>query len=296
MATPKFDVYQHVTDAIISEIEAGTPPWRKPWTGERGGLAFPLRHNGEEYRGINVLMLWIAAAKNGYVSARWMTYKQAQELGGQVRKGEKSATVVKYGTFDREDPETGEEKAIPYAKAYRVFNADQIEGLPGEYYHQPEPARDLGTVADPELDAFFLRSGAEIETTAEPRAYYDLRRDCIHMPPISTFHEAAGYYATLAHELTHWTGAEKRLDRLGRFADRKAYAFEELVAEIGACMMAVKIGIAPAFDQSAAYVESWLRALKEDNRVIFRAASEAQKAVDYIAERAGLTPEQQAAA
>ncbi|MGI3212159.1 ArdC family protein [Roseovarius tibetensis] len=282
---PKFDVYTHVTDTIIAEIEAGTPPWRKPWTGSTSGIAFPTRHNGEEYRGINVLMLWVMAAKQGYLSSRWMTYKQAQELGAQVRKGEKSATVVKYGTFKREN-EAGMEEDIPYARAYRVFNADQIEGLSEEYYIQPEPARDLGTEADPELEGFFARTGAEIVTTDEPRAYYSLAKDHIHMPPVATFHDAKGYFATLAHESIHWTGSEKRLDRIKKFANREAYAFEELVAEIGACFLGAQLGIEPEFDQSAAYVESWLQAMKDDKRAIFRAASEAQKAADFLMDTA----------
>ena len=124
-----FDLYQHVTDSIIASIEAGTPAWRKPWTGEKGGAPFPLRSNGEPYSGINVLMLWLAADTKGYRAPFWFTYRQAQEAGGQVRKGEKSATVVKYGTFEREDKETGEERRLPYLKSYSVFNAEQIEGL-----------------------------------------------------------------------------------------------------------------------------------------------------------------------
>lgn len=190
-----------------------------------------------------------------------MTYRQAQELGGQVRKGEKSATVVKYGTIEKEN-EDGDDQRIPYCRAYRVFNADQIEGLADEFYIRPEPPRD------------------------KPRAFYDLRRDVIHMPPIATFQAAQGYYGTLAHELTHWTGADKRLERFKRFNDRTAYAVEELVAEIGACMLGVQIGVEPEFDQSAAYVEGWLQAMKDDKRAIFCAASEAQKAVDYITEKA----------
>ncbi|WP_264479554.1 ArdC-like ssDNA-binding domain-containing protein [Roseobacter weihaiensis] len=130
-----------------------------------------------------------------YSSARWMTFNQAKQLGGHVRKGEKSATVVKYGTVARED-EKGEERQIPYARAYRVFNSDQIEGLPAEFYILPDPPRDLGTVADPVLEAFFAASGARIDVTGEPRAYYNIKTDRIHMPPI-------GYYGTLAHELTH---------------------------------------------------------------------------------------------
>ena len=164
---PKFDVYAHVTDTIIAEIEAGTPPWRKPWTGSTSRIALPKRYNGEAYRGINILMLWVMAAKNGYVSSRWMTYRQAQELGGQVRGGETSATVVKYGTFTREN-ELGVDEELPYARAYRVFNADQIEGLAEDYYTRPEAPRDLGTEADPELAAFFARTGAEIVTSEDP--------------------------------------------------------------------------------------------------------------------------------
>lgn len=283
---PKFDVYAHVTDTIIAEIEAGTPPWRKPWTGSASGIALPTRHNGEEYRGINILMLWVMAAKNGYVSSRWMTYKQAQELGGQVRKGETSSTVVKYGTFTREN-EQGIEEELPYARAYRVFNADQIEGLPEDYYIRSEAPRDLGTEADPELEAFFARTGAEIVTTDEPRAYYSPAKDHIHMPPVATFHSAKWYFATLAHESIHWTGSEKRLERIKKFANREAYAFEELVAEIGACFLGAQIGVTPELDQSAAYVEGWLKALKEDKRAIFRAASEAQKAAYFVLAAAG---------
>ena len=242
MAKAKFDVYQHVTDEIIAQIEAGTPPWRKPWTGGAGGVQMPARFNGEDYRGINVLMLWATAASKGYASERWMTYRQAQELGAQVRKGEKSATVVKFGTIERETEE-GEEKKVPYCRAYRVFNADQIDGLPDTFYTRPEQPRDLGTSADPELEAFFARTGAVIHSGPEPQAYYDLRTDHIHMPPIETFLSARMFYGTLGHELCHWTGAEQRLDRFKRFSNRTAYAFEELVAVIltvcTACHLAV---------------------------------------------------------
>jgi len=266
MTAEKFDVYSHVTNQIIAQVEAGTPPWRKPWTGGGASVSLPERFNGEAYRGINILILWATAMAKDYSSARWMTFNQARQLGGQIRKGEKSATVVKYGTVERED-ENGEERQISYAKAYRVFNADQIVGLPAEFYIWPDPPCDLGTVSDPALEAFFAATGAQIDSTEEPRAYYNIKTDCIHMPPIATFHRVAGYYGTLAHEVTHWTGAAKRLDRLGRFNDRKAYAFEELVAEIGNCMLCAQIGVEPEFDQSAAYVEGWLEAMKEDTLV-----------------------------
>jgi antirestriction protein ArdC len=288
MANVKFDIYTHVTDKIIAAIEAGCPPWRKPWTGSKGGVCFPLRSNGEPYRGINILMLWLEADEKGYVSPRWFTYKQAQDSGAQVRKGEKSTTVVKYGTFEKEDRDTGEDKTFSYAKAYRVFNADQIEGLPAELYGKaPDAPRNIGTDADPALDAFFAATGANITSSEDPRAYYNSAADVIHMPPIATFHSAEGFYSTLAHETIHWTGHKSRLDRLVSNNARKAYAFEELVAEIGACFLGAQIGIAPEIDQSAAYVKGWLKALKEDKRAIFSAASEAQKAADLILEAAG---------
>ena len=293
MATEKFDIHQHITDQNIAAINDGCAPWRKPWTGGGTGAALPLRHNGEPYRGINTLVLWSIAAGAGFTSARWLTFKQAKTLGGFVRKGEKSATVVKYGTFETED-EQGEEEKRMYARAYRVFNADQIEGLPDTYYDVPEPARDLGTELDPTMEAYFAATGADIQSSDEPRAYYSIKDDRIHMPPVNTFRDAAGYYGTLAHELTHWTGASKRLDRFDRFSDRKPYAFEELVAEIGNCLICATLGLTPDFQQSGAYIEGWLRAMKEDNRAIFRAASEAQKALDFVQ---GLTeaPQQVAA-
>lgn len=290
----KFDVYAHVTSEIIAAMEAGTPPWRQPWTGSAGGAAFPLRACGEAYRGINVILLWLTAANRGYSSAHWFTFKQAQELGAHVRKDEKSCTVVKYGTFEKEG-EDGETRSLPYAKAYRVFNADQIEGLPEEFYGPKGiEAKDLGTEPDAELEAFFAATGAKIETSDEPRAYYHPVRDIIHMPPIATFLDAGLFYSTLAHELTHWTGHESRLDRLTVGRDRQAYAFEELVAEIGNCMICATLGLVPDFAQSAAYVESWLKALKDDTRLIFKAASEAQKALDFITGKA--KPEEQKAA
>lgn len=281
MTATKIDFHKTITDQIIDAIGAGCPPWRKPWTGSAACPGLPLRLNGEPYRGINILVLWSVAAAQGYNSPRWMTFKQAKDLGGSVRKGEKSALVVYFDTFKKED-EAGEEKVIPFTKGYRVFNADQIDGLPADFYTQPEATSDLGTEHDAALDAFFTATGAIIDTSDDPRAYYNIPQDRIYMPPISTFHDASGYYGTLAHELTHWTGAASRLDRFGRFADRKSYAFEELVAEIGNCLLCATLGLTPDFEQSGAYIDGWLKAMKEDTKAIFRAASEAQKAIDLI--------------
>ena len=281
----KFDVYQEVTDQIVNAMEAGTPPWRKPWTGDSAGFVMPKRANGEMYKGINVLMLWMMAEQRGYTSETWFTYRQASEAGGQVRKGEKSTTVIYYNTVKAED-EHGEEKTIPFAKAYRVFNADQIEGLPAEFYQKQSEPRDLGTVADPELETFFVSTGAKIVTSDKPEAYFSPADDLIHMPPIETFYSANEYYGVLSHEGIHWTGSEKRLARIEKFQKKAGYAFEELIAEIGSCMLCAQIGVIPQFDQSAAYIEGWLKALKDDKRFIFKAASAAQKATDYLLEAA----------
>ncbi len=298
--TSTFDPEREISERIIAALEAGTPPWRKPWTGQGGSAAFPLRATGEAYRGINVLMLWLEAAEKGYASPYWMTYRQAQELGGQVRKGERSALVVKYGLIERSGEESegrggengaGEPKdeRRAYLKAYRVFNADQVDGLPERFTREAEQPQDLGTRPDEELEAYFARLGATVETSPDPRAYYHPARDLIHMPPVATFHTTQGYYETLGHEAVHWTGGAARLDRLTRCKDRQAYAFEELVAEIGQCLLFATLGLTPSIDQSAAYVAGWLEALARDKKAIFRAASEAQKAVDLITERCGGT-------
>ncbi len=204
-----------------------------------------------------------------------------------MRKGEKSVSVIKFGTIEKESEKPNEDpRTIPYTKLYAVFNADQIDGLPEDYYHRAEAPRDLGTEPDAALDAFFAATGAVIDSSPDPRAYYNPVTDRVHMPSVRTFHSMGGYYATLAHEMVHWTGHGRRLDRLGKFADRKAYAFEELIAEIGNVIICAHLGLTPDFEQSAAYVESWLKALREDKRAIFRAAAEGQKAADFLITKA----------
>ena len=249
MAKSDFDIYQHVTNQIIEAMEAGVSPWRKPWSGGEQGGTFPLRANGEPYRGINVLMLWLAAHANGFGSAHWFTFKQAKDLDAHVRKGQKSSTVVKYGTVERENDE-GEAVAIPYARAYRVFNADQIEGLPEEFYNRPEVQEDLGTRPLPEVDAFFQAVGANI-THGGARACYIPSEDRIQMPPVSAFISAQHYTATLCHEVTHWTGHRSRLDRFKVGSTKADYAREELIAEIGSCFLGARIGVEPTIDEAA---------------------------------------------
>ncbi len=285
---PRFNVYDHVTQTILQELEKGTVPWRAPWTGATAGLGLPQRITGEAYRGINVLMLWVAAHMGGYQSATWMTYRQAQELGGQVRKGEKSSTVVKYGTLElKSEDQSADPETRAYARAYRVFNADQIDGLPGEFTANAQQPRDLGTKADPALERWFASLGVPIDTTDEPQAYYTPSTDRIHMPPIATFVSAAEYYSTLGHEQAHGTKAKHRLDRQHPGNASEQYAREEIVADLTAAMVACRLGIQPSFEQTAAYLAHWIDILRQDNRAVLRAASMAQAACDWMFEVAG---------
>lgn len=230
----EFNIYDYVTNTILAALEAGTVPWRKCWTGESLGVPLPLRATGEAYRGINVLMLWVQAHEKGYCSPTWMTYKQARDLGGQVRKGEKSTTVVKYGTYEAKGEVEGrdgdEERTRAYARAYRVFNVEQIDGLAEPFYRKAEAPRDLGTEADPALEDWFGRLGIGIDTSEDPRAYYRPSTDRIHMPPIATFESASQFYGVLAHESAHASQAPHRLDRKHTGLSAERYAKEELVA------------------------------------------------------------------
>ena len=286
--TEKQDVYSRVTDKIIADIEGGNLTWLQPWqAGHKAGpVSRPLRAGGVPYRGVNVLMLWAAAMEKGYACPLWLTYKQAAELGGQVRKGEKGSLVVYANTFTKTgtDEQGAEvETEIPFMKGYTVFNAEQIDGLPAHFYATLPPLNN--EIARLEsAERFFASTRATIQHGGA-RAFYSYDRDIMQMPELQAFRDAESYYATLAHEATHWTRHPSRLDRdLGRkrFADA-GYAMEELVAEIGAAFLCADLGITPETrDDHAAYIVSWLQVLKNDKRAIFTAASHAQKAADYL--------------
>jgi len=285
----KQDVYQKVTDKIIADLEKGELTWLKPWSASNmdGRITKPLRHNGQTYSGINVLMLWGAAVEAGYCSPYWMTFKQAKELGAHVRKGEGGNPVVYANTLTKtEEQENGatEERKIPFMKAYTVFNVEQIEGLPDHYYVKPDPVIDPAQrIAHAE--AFFSATGADLRHGGNRAFYRGGSSDHVQMPVFECFRSPEAYYATLAHELTHWTKHPKRLNReFGRtkWGD-EGYAREELVAELGAAFLCADLDLTPeAGTDHAAYVQSWLKVLKEDKRAIFSAAAHAQKAADYL--------------
>ncbi|WP_316014677.1 ArdC family protein [Roseobacter sp. HKCCA0434] len=279
----KFDIHQEVTDRIIAALEDGKTPWQCPWVG--GGSTMPLRATGQAYRGVNVLMLWARAMQDGYTARRWFTFKQAKELGAQVRKGEKGCKVVYYKVAERER-EDGTEARIPFLKSYTVFNAEQIDGLPETCANDAAEIPLPGTTVSESLQGFFRRAGVTLDHSDERRAYYDIKADRVHMPNPETFHSEQGYFATLAHESVHWTGAASRLDRFQTFNTKKDLAREELVAEIGAAMLCAMLGIENDYDQNAAYLDSWLDCLREDKRAIFKAATAAQAGADFVMEAA----------
>ena len=281
------DLYQHVTDRILEDLERGVRPWLKPWSMSKvGGSILPRRHNGIPYQGINVLLLWSEAMARGYTATTWMTYRQALELGAHVRKGESGTLVVFADRLTRtEDGDDGEsvERSIPYLKSYMVFNVEQIEGLPPQY--QPQAAVPASVeIRHTQAESFIAATRAIIRFGGD-RAYYAPAFDVIQLPPPPAFRDMEGYYGTVLHELTHWTGHASRCARElnGHRFGSEAYAFEELVAELGSAFLCAELGITPEVrDDHAAYLASWLTVLKQDKRAIFAAASQAQRAADYV--------------
>ena len=283
------DLYKSVTDRIVAELEQGVRPWLKPWNAEHaaGRITRPLRFNQVPYRGINVLMLWSQAMAGGYAAPIWMTFRQALELGGHVRKGEKGSPVVFASKVSRSetDEETGEdlERNIPFLKAYTVFNVEQIEDLPSPFYAKAEPRLEPMQRIE-HADRFFAASRAELRHGGN-QAYYAVSQDYVQMPPFESFRDAESYYVTLAHELTHWTRHPTRLDRdfgRKRYGD-EGYAMEEMVAELGAAFLSADLDLTPEpRADHASYIASWLKVLKDDARAIFAAAAHAQRAADFL--------------
>lgn len=237
---------------------------------------------GRYYRGVNVLVLWCASMEKGYTSPVWATYKQWRTQGCQVRKGEKSEMVVYYDSFNTKN-EDGDEVTRKFAKAFFVFNSAQVDGFEAEE-EKPFPTEAQSIAHIKEVDDYFHAVGAEMRDGGG-RAFYRPSTDTIHMPDHGDFTTHHDYYSTLAHEHVHWTGHPTRLDRplnSARFGN-EAYAFEELVAELGAAFLCSTLGLEnePRLDH-AQYLASWLKVLKNDNKAIFTAASQSQKAVDFL--------------
>jgi antirestriction protein ArdC len=285
------DVHRTVTDRIVQAIEAGAGEFVMPWHRGGPGLGRPTNAGtGKRYHGTNVVALWAEATLSGYSSGHWATYRQWQLLDAQVRRGEHGAVVVFYRAFDHdEDGDREKPGRRLVARASRVFNADQVDGWRAPQAERPGLAEVL-----PRVEAFVRATGALVRQGGE-YACYRVPEDLIEIPDpdrfigTTTSSPTESYYATLLHELVHWTGAEHRLKRTfgERFGDDK-YGAEELVAELGAAFMCADLDVSnePRPDH-AAYLGRWLDILKADSRAIFTAAKLAQEANSYLFGTAG---------
>ena len=264
------NIAQTITNSIIDQLEAGTAPWVKPWNSN--GIDAPYNPIAKRYyNGINFIQLSMMPGS----THNWVTYKQAQSVGAQVRKGSKGVPVIYFSPLEVKDRVTDEVKKIPMLKTYTVFNADQVDGL-----ELPAPAERTMNESIASCEAFIKTQRAIIKHGGD-RAFYVPSADYIQLPELDQFKSSADYYATSLHELAHWTGHESRLNRdfSGRFGN-EAYAFEELVAELGSAMLCAHLKIDGQL-QHASYIASWLKVLKDDPKNILKASALAQKILTF---------------
>lgn len=275
------DLYQNVTDRILAKLEAGVAPWVQSWTTRGSGVPMNAVTN-RPYSGINILLYWISQDK-GYAAPRFLTFNQAKQAGGFVKKGEKGMPLYFFKKIPGTDKVTGDKKDFMLLREYTVFNVDQCEGLSDAIrlgrHHDVAPKNKEEREAD--ADAFIKASGADFREGVGKPCYIP-SKDFISMPAWKDFHGQQAFYGVAFHELAHWTGAKSRLDRdlSGRFKT-KQYAAEELIAEIASSFLCAEFGF-DTVDNSAAYINSWMELLREDPKAIFTAASKAQAAADYL--------------
>ena len=274
----KTEVTELVTERIIEALEAGVVPWRKPWTS--AGCDFPTSlSSGKEYRGINVLILDAVAMRAGYRHGLWATFKQIKAMGGSVLKGEKATPIVLWKPVEKIN-DAGDKETFMLVRYYNVFNIAQTDlEVPAKYLVERKPV----PVTEGVLAALHYPGGPEVIHRFQDRAFYNSAQDRITLPEMEQFTSESAFAETALHEAAHSTGHSSRLNRLedGAFGC-ESYAKEELVAEIAAAMIAHRIGIDVSWEQHAAYVSSWLKALKDDRSMILSAAQAAQKAADVV--------------
>ena len=287
------DVRQQITDKIISLMEQGGLKGLKRWSKDAAGAGIPINAStGKPYSGANVLVLWIEAQERAYSVQKWLTYKQAAAMGGQVRKGEKSVVCAYWSMIERkdkkgkgsdDDDESGGKGQVLMCKPFFLFNVAQIDGLPAECYQGPAKAERFSHDPIENAESLIAASGAAIRYGYEG-AFFSPKADFIGMPDKDRFYSGEAYYATLQHELTHWTGSESRLNReFGKRFGDSAYAFEELIAELGAAFLAAHVGFIDAtIEGHADYLDHWLDVLRKDKGAIFTAAKHANEAADYL--------------
>lgn len=284
---PRIDVHQHITDQIVKAIEVGVDEFKLPWNRPMGSIARPKNiATGQLYRGINVVTLWVEAQIRGCSVPVFGTYKQWQEAGCQVRRGEKASLVVFYKEYEVDpEPEAEYDDGKRWvAKGYWVFNAEQVDG-----FEMPEAAPDSLVERCLRVDGFMNATGAKVRHGGQS-AYYDPREDIIQMPGQGLFtgtdtsNATEAYYSTLLHETCHWTGHKSRLDRdLGMRFGKDAYAAEEPIAELGAAFLCADLQVTPSLrEDHAQYIDHWLKIMKGDKKAIFTAAAKANQALEYL--------------
>ncbi len=286
----KRNIAEEITNRILEDLEKGVTPWEKPWKAGRG-LPLPLNAStGKHYRGINVFVLWDQAIAKGYSTPSWVTFNQANGLKGHVKKGEKGTDVVFYKPISKtkslnlEDEVLVDQQTFWVLRTYTVFNLDQVDGL-DHLKLKPEPMEPF--VAIEEADGLLIDSGAEIIHAPIDQAFYDRKKDFITLPLRESFVSRESFYGVALHEVTHWTGHSTRLNReFGKRYGDQAYAFEELVAEMGAAFLCATCGI-PYATRHSNYIGDWIQVLKDHKRAIFTAAAKAQAAMDFVLKRTG---------
>ena len=279
-------LYQDVTDRIIAELEQGRVPWVQPWGAAKATLSLPRNAaTARRYSGVNILVLWGAVIERGFPAQHWLTFRQALQLGGNVRKGERGTTVFYADQFipkeerARAEEERSEPAAVPFLKRFTVFNVAQCDGLPAHFFAAAPAVPEREII--PRAESLIAATGADFRIGGA-RAYYVPAADFIQVPPQPAFFDQINYYRTSFHELGHWTGHASRLNRdLRNARGSKLYAREELVAEMASAFLCASLAIVPTVRHTD-YLGSWLDVLREDNRAIFRAASAASKAADFI--------------
>ena len=273
----KKDIYQEVTDRIISQLEKGIIPWHKPWITSNANLAVSYS-TGKPYSLLNQMIL----GRPG----EYVTFKQCQQEGGKVRKGEKSSIVCFWKFIDQEDEETHEKKQVPFLRYYNVFHIDQCEGIKAKHVQNLPATVKPDAKAESIIANYLQHSGVKLIHQEGDRSFYRPSTDSITLPLMAQFKDVAEYYSTLAHEAIHSTGHQSRLDRLNKtaFFGSEAYSKEELIAELGASALVSHCGIetSSSFRNNVAYIQNWLQALRNDKRLVVSASGKAEKAVDWI--------------
>jgi antirestriction protein ArdC len=283
---PRASLYDEVTAKIIGQLESGVFPWVQPWSSAAACPGLPRNAvSGRPYSGINVLILWGAVIEGSFPSQDWLTFRQALAAGGCVRKGERGQTVFYADKFvpkdarEQDQAEGDVPRAIPFLKRFTVFNAAQCDGLPDRLTAAPAPLPEREQ--HEQAETLIASTGADFRIGGA-RAFYDIGGDYVQVPPQPAFPHQIDFYRTALHELGHWAGSKERLarDQSGHFGSA-VYAREELCAELASAFLCAALGIVPTV-RHADYLGSWLAVLRADNRAIFKAASHASKAADFL--------------